>query len=270
MNIFIYSIYYNDDTLKKVPNRLIPLNNSNNNRNDWFEFLPILNYLRNNKLNDNDWYGFLSPKFIDKTGFSSNYIFHVLENFGHVADVALFSSDWDQLSYFLNPWEQGEYWHPGLTAETQKFLDSCNIKIKLEELVTDSTCSVFANYVIAKKTYWDRWKEIAELFFKYAEDPNNNLNFLKVKYGSEDNQYPLKTFIQERFSTLILATEFYKVLTPDQSLEKPIYSRLFEDGINSRRILIALDLIKRLHRKKLDPNILKTYWLLREEIKFKG
>ena len=212
MKIYIYQIYYDDRTKLQITKPFIPLDNSKNERDDWFEFLPILNFLRKNNLEDDAWYGFLSPRFHEKTGLKSEFIFNVIEKIGHEADVAIFSHGWDQLSYFLNPWEQGEAWHPGLLNATQKFLDSQGVLCNIRELVTDTTSSVFSNYIIAKKQYWQEWKKIAEDFYKYSEDPKNYLNDTKVCYGTQESQYPLKTFIQERFASLILARGKYKTI----------------------------------------------------------
>jgi len=186
MKINIHQIYYNDQTRKLLLPGFIPLDNSSNVRPDWFEFWVILNFLRNNNLEDGAWYGFLSPKFYEKTGFDSKFVLEILEKYGENANVALFSPGWDQLSYFLNPFEQGEVWHPGLLPLSQKFIDTTDLKIDLKSLVSDTTSAVFSNYVIAKKEFWGEWKRIAEAFFEYAE--NNSEFITHVIYGSVQNQ----------------------------------------------------------------------------------
>src|SRR5271163_1516352 len=47
------------------------LDNSANERPDWFEYWPIRRFLLNEALDENAFYGFLSPKFKLKTGLSS-------------------------------------------------------------------------------------------------------------------------------------------------------------------------------------------------------
>lgn len=245
-----------------------PLDNSKNAQPDWFEFLPILNFLRNNQLDEDAWYGFLSPKFTAKTGYSSAYVINLLEKYGDKANVALFSPGWDQLSYFLNPWEQGEIWHPGIKGATQSFLNAQDISIEIDSLVTDTTSSVFSNYIIAKKTFWNEWKVLAELFFSYVEEGRfkNTLSSQNTDYGSKGRQYPIKTFIQERFASLILAQKKYKVIMPDQSISGPIFSKLFVNDVGTRRALIACDLLKKKYREENDAEILKLYWKIREGI----
>jgi hypothetical protein len=97
MRIFIYQIYYNNETQKKILSGFIPLNNTKNLRPDWFEFWVILNFLRNNILDDDAWYGFLSPKFYEKTGFNSNFVFNVI-----ICPVDQVHSD-DGITFAKNP-----------------------------------------------------------------------------------------------------------------------------------------------------------------------
>ena len=78
----------------------------------------------------------------------------------------------------------------------------------------------------------------------------------------------MKSFIQERLASLILSTNSFNVITPDQSISKPIFTRLFKDDAITRHHLIAMDTLKKLYRKNLNKDILKSYWLLRNEIKF--
>jgi hypothetical protein len=266
MKINIHQIYYSDETRKLLLPGFIPLDNTNSPRSDWFEFWVILNFLNKNSLEDDAWYGFLSPKFYEKTNIESQFVLGALENYGDNANVAIFSPEWDQLSYFLNPFEQGEVWHPGLMALSQKFVDSIDLKVDLKSLVSDTTSSVFSNYIIAKKEFWMEWKKIAGAFFEYAE---NNAEFKShTSYGSIQIQYPMKTFIQERIASLILSTSNFKVLSIDQSFTGPIISRLFPQDAITRRYLQGCDLMKKKYRETLDDKFLAMYWELRKNINF--
>jgi hypothetical protein len=266
MKKFIYQIYYNDETQKKILSGFIPLDNTKNLRPDWFEFWVILNFLRNNILDDDAWYGFLSPNFYEKTGFNSDFVLKVIENYGTLGNVALFSRGWDQLAYFLNPFEQGEVWHPGLMTASQDFLNKYKLEINLNTLVSDTSSSVFSNYVIAKKEYWTQWKKIAEQFFEYVE--NNPKYQATTSYGSLENQFAMKTFIQERFATLILSTNTFKVLNLDQSFSAPIFTRLFPDDVKTRKLLQTCDLMKAKYLESKDEKYLEMYWRIRKDIQY--
>lgn len=264
MKKYIFQIHYNEETKQRLLPGFIPLDNSENSRPDWFEFWVILNFLRNNSLEDNAWYGFLSPKFQEKTGFTSEFVLRALENYGVNSNVALFSPGWDQLAYFLNPFEQGDMWHPGLLKLSQDFLDTAGLEINLNGLVSDATTSVFSNYVIAKKEFWDEWKKLAEAFFSYAENNSEYKNL--ISYGSVDNQFPIKTFIQERLATIILSTGRFNALVPDQSFAGGIFTRLFHDDSKTRRLLQACDLMKFKYREKFENKYLDMYWEMRKDI----
>ena len=112
--IFLHQIYYDEATKRDLLPGFIPLDNTSNDRPDWFEFWVILNFLRNNTLQENAWYGFVSPKFTHKTGLDANAVVRKITSEGDNADVLLCTVAWDQVAYFLNPWEQGEVVHPGI------------------------------------------------------------------------------------------------------------------------------------------------------------
>lgn len=242
----------------------IPLDNTKNLRPDWYEFWVMLNFLRNHDLEDDAWYGFLSPKFYEKTGFHSDFVFKVIDAYANQGNVVLFSPGWDQISYFLNPFEQGEVWHPGLMAISQDFVNKCQPGVNLNTLVSDMSTSVFSNYIVAKKEFWAQWRKIAEQFFEFVE--NNLEHQMTTSYGSLQNQTPMKTFIQERLATLILSTHDFKVFSPEENLSAPIFTRLFPGDGKTRRLLQACDLMKAKYREKKDEKYLQMYWSIRGDI----
>ncbi len=268
--IYVYQIFYDATSRAKIQPGFIPIDNTNSKHSDWFEFWVILNFLRNNALEEGAWYGFLSPKFFEKTGIDSATVLKAIEENDESTDVAIFSTAWDQLAYFLNPWEQGEVWHPGLTALTQNFLAQHGFNTDLRSIVTDSANSVFSNYLIAKKDFWTAWHDLAENFFSYVEtNADQHPEFTKTtSYGSNINQYPMKTFIQERFSSLLLADGRYRVLVADQSSARPIFSRIFSDDQKTRYMLQTCDLMKSKYRETLDTAYIDMYWRIRNAISY--
>lgn len=266
MKKYIYQIYYDEETHKKLLSGFIPLDNTKSLRPDWFEFWPILNYLRNNILEEDAWYGFLSPRFEEKTGFSSHFVLNVIENHGNVGNVALFSTFWDLLAYYLNPFVQGEDFHPGLMEASENFINKFGLGVNLRTLVSDSATSVFSNYIVAKKEFWLKWKKIAEQFFEYAE--NHPEYQTKTRHRAVDGHYPMKIFIQERLATLLLTTETFKVITPDQSLVSPIFTGFFPGDNRTRRLLQACDLMKGKYRESSDEKYLDMFYKLRKDIQY--
>ena len=90
----------------------------------------------------------------------------------------------------------------------------------------------------------------------------------ETSYGSLQNQFPMKAFIQERLATLILSTETFKVLSPDQSFSAPIFTRLFPDDVKTRRLLQTCDLMKTKYRESKDEKYLEMYWRIRKDIQY--
>jgi hypothetical protein len=268
--IFLHQIFYDERSRASLDPAFTPLDNSSNVRPDWYEFLPIRNYLKSSVLQHDAWYGFLSPRFVSKTGFQASTVFQALQGAGADCEVALFSSGWDQLSYFLNPFEQGEVWHPGLLQLSQTFFDSIGMRLDLRSLVTYSKTSVFSNYVIAKPVFWNAWLRLADPFFDFVEScaaPGANRT---TSYGLAWNQTPMKTFIQERFAAVVLSQGRFRVLSPDQSLYAPVFLRLFNDDLRTRRQLQVCDFLKERYCLTLDPECLTMYYKVRQEIEYRA
>jgi hypothetical protein len=270
MKTFAYQIYYDDKSFQQVQSGFIPLDNSQNARPDWFELWVILNFLRHNTLEDDSWYGFVSPKFTEKTGVTADYVLQTLTHVGPHADVALFSPAWDQIAFYLNPWEQGDVWHQGLMALSQAFVNHAQISIDLSTLVTDSTSSLFSNYMFATKRFWLVWQALAEKCFAFFESgQDTQIGFASdTAYGLTVNRYPMKTFVQERMAALILATHDFKTVTVDQSATRPIFTRLFPDNLHTRRLLQTCDLMKHMYRQTKEATYLEMYWRLRKQIQY--
>ena len=270
--VLVHQIYYDAATRAKLLPGFIPLDNTANERPDWFEFWVMLNFLQSNVLDDDAWYGFLSPRFREKTGFTSQFVIEGLQRYGRSFDVAIFSPGWDQLAYFLNPWEQGEAWHPGLTDLAQAFLSGAGRSADLKSLVTDSATSAFCNFIVARKPYWLQWLQLAREFFDFVElgQDRNALSSAQTGAGTKGLRLPMKTFIQERLSSLILATGAFKVLAPDQSLGGPVSAQLFPGGPATRRMLQACDLMKGKYRQTGDHAYLDMYWKIRRDIPYAG
>lgn len=270
MKTFAYQIYYDDKSFQQVQPGFIPLDNSQNARPDWYELWVILNFLRHNTLEDDAWYGFVSPKFTEKTGVTADYVLQTLTHVGPHADVALFSPAWDQIAFYLNPWEQGDVWHQGLMALSQAFVNHAQISIDLSTLVTDSTSSLFSNYMFATKRFWLVWQDLAEKCFAFFESGQDaQIGFASdTAYGLAVNRYPMKTFVQERMAALILATHDFKTVTVDQSATRPIFTRLFPDNLHTRRLLQTCDLMKHMYRQTKEATYLEMYWRLRKQIQY--
>ena len=246
-NVLIHQIFYNDKTKSLIDTNFISLDNTLNERPDWYEFWVIRNFLLNNDINENSWYGFFSTKFFIKTGLNSNQLINFIEKYGINKDVILIGNAWDQIAYFQNQYIQGEFYHPGILNLSQKVFDNMKIEINLNNMVSHSLSSQYSNFIIAKKKYWTKWLELANIFFELSENNNDNLSKeinKNTSYGSKTNMAPIKTFIQERFPSVLLNLNNFNILNTNLDKTYPINSKLFKINNNTRDLLLECDKLK--------------------------
>jgi hypothetical protein len=263
----VFQIYYDDQSKRQLDEGFIGLDNASERSDGWYEFSPIFQYLELNALEDDVWYGFLSPKFKSKTGCDSQYVYQFLDRVPKQAEVAIFSPGWDQLSYFLNPWEQGEVWHPTLLQITEQFLNATDRDAELKSIVTDATTAVFSNYFVAKKRFWLAWLAIAKDFKLFVAN-NADHNSLLISYGSAQNLAPMKAFVQERLASYLLATGDFVSVASNRTHLQPVMRRIFPQGEADRKMLLLCDCLKRLYRRTHNKAYLDSFYLARQQIEF--
>jgi len=267
---YIYQIFYDDLSKQMLDPGFIPLDNTSSEHPDWYEFWPILRFLRETPLNDGVWYGFLSPKFAMKTRMDSRMVSEFLQSYSHV-DVAIFNAGWGQIAYFLNPFEQGECWHPGLLDLSQEFVDYAGLNVDLHSLVTTSVTTVYANFIVAKAAYWRKWMGIANSFFSFCEDcrnPKATRMLSDGNYTKNSSNLQMKVFIQERLPALILSQTSLRVAGADISNHAniPLEQELFVDNLMTRRLLQACDLLKQYYCLTKEKDYLSVYHKLRNQV----
>lgn len=207
----IYQIAYDAESLAKLPaSGFKLLDNMSNERPDWFEYWPIRRFLLNTELSDEVWYGFFSPRFQEKTGLNASGVFQVIENLdarNGEFDVVLFSPQPDMGAFFINVFEQGEMFHPGLMDISRNVLDYLGIRAPIETMVMDSRQIVFSNYFVAKAAFWRRWFGVTEAIFKLAESEVHPLSSALNTGTSYREGSQQKVFLIERITSLLLSME---------------------------------------------------------------
>src|SRR6202050_4326059 len=138
------------------------LDNSTNERPDWYEYWPIRKFLLSETLDENTFYGFLSPKFKLKTNLSAVDVEDFIRSADAATDVVLFSPSIHNSAFYLNVFEHGNAEHPGLMQVGQDFFARLQSPQPLESLVSDSRNTVHSNYFIAKPRFWRAWSKITE------------------------------------------------------------------------------------------------------------
>jgi hypothetical protein len=185
------------------------LDNSSNERPDWYEYWPIRRFLLSEPLDESAFYGFLSPKFRLKTNLSAAMVSEFIARAHPDTDVCLFSPSIHNAAYFLNVFEHGESEHPGLKAAASRFFERIGRPCDLDELVSDSRSTVHSNYFIARPRFWRAWLEVNEQLYRIAETPGDPLGRLlsaPTAYRGRTEVH-MKIFVMERIATWLLTRD---------------------------------------------------------------
>jgi hypothetical protein len=207
--IFIYQILNHYTKPEELDPGFLVLDNSANERPDWYEYWPIRKFLLNEPLDENSFYGFLSPKFKQKTNLSAAAAREFIRLQSTATDVVLLSPSLHWTAYHLNVFKFGDAVHPGLLQVADRFFRQIGQPTNLHDLVTNSRNEVFSNYMIGKPRFWRAWLEIAEQLFAIAESPMDSLGAAlrePTRYRGGNN-VQMKIFIMERIATWLLVRD---------------------------------------------------------------
>lgn len=207
--VHIYQILNHYTSRQELDPGFDVLDNSANERPDWYEYWPIRKFLLNEPLNEEAFYGFLSPKFRHKTNMTAALVRDFIARAHGTTDVFLFSPSIHNSAYFLNVFEHGDSEHPGLSRVAARFFERIDPSMKIDEFVSDSRNTVHSNYFVAKPRFWRAWLAVTEQMFAIAETPDDplgeELRAPAVYRGRRDVH--MKIFIMERVATWILARD---------------------------------------------------------------
>lgn len=266
--IHLYQIYYNEQTRAQLDPGFIPLDNTDNLCPEWYEFWVIKNFLEQNDLADGAFYGFLSPKFGAKTGLTAEQLKALMVPHQADTDVFLVATAWSQLAYFQNPFEQGEFWHPGIFDLSQQVTDALGLGIRLDDMVCCSHNFAFCNYIVARKPYWQAWKKLADAFFELVETRQDVLGeVLRGETSYVSRLAPMRAFVQERLPAIVLQQQRYRTCAIEDVAHFVIARNVFQpSGVYDRATLQMCNLLK--YRYYLDGNSehLRSYRHIRQNV----
>ena len=159
-----------------------------------------------NTLDEDAFYGFLSPKFGAKTLVEAADVAAFVRKHAQRADVVLFSPQPDMGAFFLNVFEQGELFDPGLIAAYEAFLVHINEPVALSQLIMDSSQVVFSNYFVARPAFWRAWLAINEALFAVCESSDTPLGQALCQPTTYPGAVQRKVFLVERAASLLIVT----------------------------------------------------------------
>jgi hypothetical protein len=261
-----FQIFYNAATRAALDPAFEPLDNSANERPDWYEYWPIRNFFRANALEEGTYYGFLSPLFFQKTALSGRQVIEFASQAGD-AEVITFSPHPCHSACFYNVIEQGANCFPGFLEVATSFFRELDPGLRLETVVNDSRNTVFSNYFLATPRFWSAWDRIFSRLFELAEAPGSPLREAlnrPVAYAKDDGDAKpaqMKIMLMERVVSLLLASRAFKIRNyPPFSmpLSAPFVGRLSE--------LVALDQLKIAYADSGDQQMLRQFVERRDKL----
>ena len=212
--VHLHLIAYSEATHQQVQPPWLQLDNRSNPRPDWFEYGPVrqalLQHAQQGSWDESAFYGYFSPKFSAKTGLDHTQVCSFVQQHAAQADVLLFSPQPDMGAFFLNVFEQGETFDPGLIDAYSQFLDHIGRSTPLSSMVMDTRQVCFSNYFVARPAFWRAWLELNEQLYAVCEGPPMPLQqalTFTTTYPGPNGGVQRKVFLQERAVSLLLATQ---------------------------------------------------------------
>ncbi len=206
-SVHLHQIAYSPASLAAVEPGFAVLDNLANERPDWYEYAPVRQYLQTQPMDEGAFYGFFSTKFGAKTGHTRATVDALVARHGPGSDVLLFSAHPNQVAFFLNVFEQGEFFHPGLMAVTRDWLQAAGLAVDPAVLLMDVRQTVFCNFFIARPAFWRQWLTLGEHLYATCEGPATPLQQRLTAATSYRGAAQMKIFLMERIASLLLAVQ---------------------------------------------------------------
>jgi len=205
--VHLFQIAYSAQTQAALEPGFRMLDNLANERPDWYEYWPIRRQLLQQRLDEQAFYGFFSPKFASKTGLGHDQVCEFVRRHAADSDVLLFSPQPDMGAFFLNVFEQGETFDPGLIDSFEAFLAQAGRMHALRHLVMDSRQIVFSNYFVARPAFWREWLALGESLFALCEGAASPLQQALTQATSYPGAAQRKVFVMERLASYLLTVQ---------------------------------------------------------------
>jgi hypothetical protein len=213
-NTKIFQIYFKPELRDQCDSKFVPLDNTANPRPELREW-DVWDRFHEQRLEENlDLWGYVSWKFREKTNLSGQQVLdHIAKNPDY--EVYLFNPCIVNEALFANSWEQGDLHHPDISGIGNKFFAKLGYEtIDVKSMMLDNKRTVFANYVIGNRRFWEKFMTFSRSLFTEADkDPK----FKEEVFGAgrsnyaHDHSLPNFTFLIERLIPTFLELEGFKV-----------------------------------------------------------
>ena len=213
-NIKIFQIYFKPELLDQCDPKFVPLDNTANPRPELREW-DVWDRFHEQRLEEYlDLWGYVSWKFREKTNLSGQQVLdHINNNPDY--EVYLFNPCIVNEALFANSWEQGDLHHPNISEIGNKFFAKLGYEtIDVKSMMLDNKRTVFANYVVGNRRFWEKFMTFSRRLFTEADkDPKFKEEVFGVGRSNyaHDHSLPNFTFLIERLIPTFLELEGFKV-----------------------------------------------------------
>lgn len=244
-NIKIFQLYYKPELEEHLDPEFTPMSNVDNPRphlREWCKW----DREHENVLEQNlDLWGYVSWKFKQKTGLTGTQAFDFINsNPGY--DVYLFNPCIANEALFANSWEQGDIHHPNISAIGNSFLSKLGYDEDVKSVLLDRNKTVFANYVIGNRRFWEDFMQFSRAMFTEAKkDPifETQVFGAGLSNYAHDSSLPNFTFLIERLIPTFLELKDYNSIgytyTKETVLSK--YHNVFDEIMHLSNLKIAVN-----------------------------
>ena len=234
-NLFVHSIFYDSKTRAGIPAEHIPIDNTNGSQYS-YEIEPIYETLAANNFPENAWVGFFSPRLYEKTKLRYRDLKDTTSLLSDDTEIFLFSSHYELVSLFINPWIQGEACHPGLLEISMALAKKAGYSVNLETFIGTAKTSVFSHYFLAKPRFWREWQRLVRI---YMEMINSSREFKDLGTFHREKITSIHPFVVERIPSMILANGGF-----ESAFSPKLYEKQYPKFDIKGELLTKMDLTK--------------------------
>ena len=243
--IKIFQIYYKPEQLAGLDSAFTPCDNTANLHPELQEWHVWDREYENIKAQGLDYWGLVSWKFKEKTNLTgTQFLDFITSNPG--ADLYFVNPCIVNEALFANGWEQGDIYHPNISTIGNSFLTKIGYEdVDVANIVLDRNCTMFANYFVGSRDFWDRFMTFSRKLFTEAEkDPVFKQQVFRAGLSNyaHGKSLPNFAFLIERLVPTFIDLEKISTLayqyTPETVLEK--YKPYLGDirALSSLKVLI--------------------------------
>ena len=215
INTKILQLYFKSEQRVFLDPDFFPYDNTENSRPELREWYIWDKEYARLCADDLDYWGFVSWKFKEKTNLTGKDV-HDYINANPGYDVYLFNPCIVNEAVFTNSWEQGDMHHPNISSIGDTFLKKLGYEdYAVKEVLLDRNRTVFANYVVGNRVFWDKFMAFSRRLFTEAD---KDQEFKHQVFGeglsnyAHDKSLPNFTFLIERLIPTFLELEDMKVM----------------------------------------------------------